>query len=96
MNDPLKILSSTTINRTIKHALTQSKNEPLFPFGYGLSYCTVEYSKPQVSSKTMEEELQVTVTVRNRSERTTVETVQLYVQDMVELVARPVKELKAF
>ncbi len=96
MNDPLKILSSTTINRTIKHALTQSKNEPLFPFGYGLSYFTVEYSKPQVSSKTMEEELQVTVTVRNRSERTTVETVQLYVQDMVELVARPVKELKAF
>lgn len=44
----------------------------------------------------MEEELQVTVTVRNRSERTTVETVQLYVQDMVESVARPVKELKAF
>lgn len=72
--------------------------EPLFPFGWGLSYSRFELSAPRLSSPTMKVDgsVQVTVDVHNTSERVGDETVQLYVRDRVSSVTRPVKELKAF
>ena len=72
--------------------------KPLFPFGYGLSYTTFEYSdiqlyKTQVSDT---EPLEVSVTVKNTGERSGEEIVQLYVRDLDSSVSRPMKELKAF
>lgn len=72
--------------------------EPLFPFGHGLSYTTFEYSELQLNKKeiTDSEEVIVSVRVKNTGGRTGKEIVQLYVQDVVSSVIRPVKELKAF
>jgi beta-glucosidase len=73
-------------------------NEPLYPFGYGLSYTTFEYSKPSLNKQTIRfgETLEVRVDVENTGERAGEEVVQLYVRDMVGSVTRPVKELKGF
>lgn len=67
-------------------------NEPLFPFGYGLSYSDVVYSdfKATVSG----DEIQASITVTNNSDINTREAVQLYVRDLFASVVRPVKELK--
>lgn len=74
------------------------KNEPLYPFGYGLSYTTFDYSDVELSSNTMTEDGSITanVTVTNTGSCDGVETVQLYIRDMVGSVVRPVKELKGF
>lgn len=71
---------------------------PLFPFGFGLSYSTFEYSDIDLSSAEMtkEDSIVVTVKVRNTSEVDGSEVVQLYIRDEVSSVTRPVKELKAF
>ena len=73
-------------------------NAPLYPFGYGLSYTTFSYSVPQSTQKeyTRQETISVSVTVTNTGDRDGEETVQLYVNDKVASVVRPVKELKAF
>ena len=73
-------------------------NEPLYPFGYGLSYTTFEYSDLQLSAKqiTMKNPLTVTITIKNSGTREGTEVVQLYVRDLVGSVTRPVKELKGF
>ena len=73
-------------------------NEPLFPFGYGLSYTTFSYGKPRISSTTMtaNDKIAVSVDVTNTGNRDACETVQMYVRDMVGSVSRPVKELKGF
>ena len=70
-------------------------NLPLFSFGYGLSYTTFEYEKLTLNRRTMtkEEELQVTVTVRNAGDVPGKEAVQLYLQDPVASVVRPVQQL---
>ncbi len=72
--------------------------EPLFPFGYGLSYSTFDVGAPQLSATHIKSGASVNVTVplRNTSARTGDETVQIYVRDIVSSVTRPVKELKAF
>lgn len=73
-------------------------NTPLFPFGYGLSYANFEYSDITLSSPMLRpsETLTVTVTVKNVGKVAGVETVQLYVRDLVGSITRPVKELKGF
>lgn len=73
-------------------------NAPLYPFGYGLSYTTFEYSEPRVNKTTFkkDEPLQVSVTVRNTGKRAGEEVVQLYIRDLVGSVTRPVRELKGF
>ena len=76
----------------------KKKIQPLFPFGYGLSYTTFEHSNLRISQPTIsdEESLQVTVTVQNTGTRAGQEVVQLYVRDIEASVVRPLKELKAF
>ena len=71
---------------------------PLYSFGHGLSYTTFEYSDLTVSSKELEEneQLKVSVRVRNTGSRTGKEVVQLYTRDMVGSVIRPVQQLVAF
>jgi beta-glucosidase len=71
---------------------------PLYPFGHGLSYSKFEISQPTLSSATMAKDGSVTlnVTVKNVSNRTGDETVQVYIRDKVSSVTRSVMDLKAF
>ncbi len=71
---------------------------PLYPFGYGLSYTTFNYSDVTLSNSkiTNKDSLVVTVKVKNTGKYDGEEVVQLYVQDLVGSVTRPVKELKGF
>ncbi len=73
-------------------------NDPLYPFGFGLSYTTFEYSKIYLNKEAIHsnESLQVSVTVTNTGNVAGQETVQLYIRDMVGSITRPVKELKGF
>ncbi|UQZ36453.1 beta-glucosidase BglX [Paenibacillus sp. PK3_47] len=73
-------------------------NEPLLPFGFGLSYTTFEYEDLTLSSEvlTADTPLEVKITVKNTGLRAGTETVQLYVCDIAGQVVRPVKELKGF
>lgn len=73
-------------------------NTPLYPFGYGLSYTTFEYSEPKPNKTTFKkgEPLRISVTVRNTGKRAGEEVAQLYVRDLVASVTRPVRELKGF
>ncbi len=72
--------------------------EPLFPFGYGLSYTTFEYSNLNISKKEIldTETVTVSVKVKNIGEMTGKEVVQLYIRDIESSVIRPEKELKGF
>jgi len=74
------------------------KIEPLYPFGYGLSYSKYEYSKLILSKKTINkgEILKATFEVKNVGQIAGAETAQLYVHDVESSVPRPVKELKGF
>lgn len=73
-------------------------NEPLYPFGYGLSYTDFEYSDFRIDGDEMREDkpLTATVTVTNTGRREGDEIVQFYIRDLQASVARPVKELKHF
>ncbi|WP_208588618.1 beta-glucosidase BglX [Gracilibacillus suaedae] len=73
-------------------------NEPLFPFGFGLSYTNYQYSDLSLSTDhlTANGEIEVSVKVENVGSTKGEEVVQLYVRDLVGEVVRPLKELKAF
>jgi beta-glucosidase len=73
-------------------------NEPLYPFGYGLSYANFNFGDLSLSSATLKpgETLTVSTTVSNTGKFAGVETVQLYIRDLVGSITRPVKELKGF
>lgn len=83
---------------TAKRGYLFSTTEPLFPFGYGLSYTTFKYSnlqitKPQIKTN---EETTVTVDVTNTGKIRGDEVAQMYLRDEVSSVTRPIKELKDF
>ncbi|MCX8737487.1 beta-glucosidase BglX [Lactobacillus sp. B4026] len=70
----------------------------LYPFGYGLSYCDVDYSSLQLSANeiTPDQDIKVSINVTNTGKCSTTETVQLYFRDEVASVAQPVKRLINF
>ena len=73
-------------------------NDPLYPFGYGLSYTNFQYSDITLSAPTMGQDGSVTamVTVTNTGKYDGAEVVQLYIRDLIGSITRPVKELKGF
>lgn len=73
-------------------------NDPLYPFGFGLSYTNFSYSDIELSNTTLRPKQKITasVVVTNTGARRGKETVQLYIRDMVGSITRPVKELKGF
>jgi beta-glucosidase len=73
-------------------------NDPVYPFGYGLSYAHFTYSNLTLSSPTAKgnQHLTATVTVTNEGSMGGKEVVQLYIRDLVGSLTRPVKELKGF
>lgn len=85
-------------NDKYKSKYLDSPNEPLYPFGYGLSYTDFKYSNLILSSPKMKKghTIEATVTVTNIGSRTGEETVQLYIRDLIGSVTRPVKQLKGF
>ena len=74
------------------------RNEPLYPFGFGLSYTTFDYSDVTLSSTRMQADgtLSASVTIKNTGRYDADEIVQLYIRDVVASISRPVKELKGF
>lgn len=74
------------------------ENTPLYPFGFGLSYTTFEYSNLTLSKSSIKKDDSITVTVdvKNSGAVEGKEVVQLYIRDLVGSVTRPVKELKDF
>jgi len=72
--------------------------EPLFPFGYGLSYTTFQYSNIALAKKVIQanEATTVSFTIKNTGTKDGEEVAQLYLRDMLASVARPVLELKGF
>lgn len=81
-----------------KSRYIDSPNDPLYPFGYGLSYTTFSYSPLSLNAKVMSPagKLQASVQVSNTGNYDGEEVVQLYIQDIYGSITRPVKELKGF
>jgi beta-glucosidase len=81
-----------------KHKYHDELNEPLYPFGYGLSYTKFDYSDPVLSrdTLTLDKNVFVEVNVRNTGKMAGEEIVQLYIRDDFSSVTRPVKELKGY
>lgn len=79
-------------------AYTDLKNSPRFPFGYGLSYTTFEYSDLKVSKNKIKsaEKMEVSLNVKNSGKMAGEEVVQLYLRDKVGSAVRPIIELKDF
>jgi len=88
---------NTRFQKFAKNYLDVS-NDPLYPFGYGLSYTSFAYGEPAVSTRDPRgsQTLSLTVEVANTGTRAGKEVVQLYIRDKVGRVTRPVKELKGF
>ena len=88
---------SHSFNRYSSNYLDMS-NEPLYPFGYGLSYTNFSYGNLQLSSDVLSRngELTVSVTVTNDGDFDGYEIVQMYLHDIYAEISRPVKELKGF
>ena len=87
-----------SLRLAIRVTYVDLSNEPLWPFGYGLSYTQFELSNLQVDTREVAvgDAVQISLTVTNSGERDGDEVVQLYVRDKVASVTRPLKELKGF
>jgi beta-glucosidase len=74
------------------------KDKPLYPFGFGLSYTTFQYSNLKISTGKLDKngELTVSIDIKNTGTRAGDEVIQLYVKHIKSKVERPLKELKAF
>lgn len=85
-------------NDKYKSKYIDSPNDPLFPFGFGLSYTSFVYSDIKLSSSELAANgsIKATVTVTNNGTYDGEEVVQCYIRDLVGSVTRPVKELKGF
>ena len=83
---------------TYVSAYIDLKNSPRFPFGYGLSYTTFNYSDLKLSKNKMKntDKIEVSVNITNTGKYAGEEVVQLYLRDKVGSVVRPIKELKGF
>jgi beta-glucosidase len=81
-----------------KSRYLDAPNDPLYPFGYGLSYTRFAYSQLSLNKKSIRpgEKIQISIAITNTGNYDGEETVQLYIQDEVASVTQPVKELKAF
>jgi len=86
------------LNNKYTSKYIDESNDPLYPFGYGLSYTSFEYGSVTLNSASLgiRDTLMVSTTVKNTGDREGVEVVQLYVKDEVGSVTRPLKELKGF
>lgn len=91
-------LGPTDPEQKYKSRYTDVDNSPLYPFGYGLSYTTFDYSNLKLSSNQINfnDTLKISVEVSNTGNYDGEEVVQLYIKDKVGTVTRPVKELKGF
>ena len=82
------------------HPAVCTDNKPLYPFGYGLSYTSCRYSNLKLSKQIIpndgKTQIIASVTIENTGQRDGVEICQLYINDLVSSVSRPVKELKDF
>ena len=91
-------LDSERPKEDYKSSYLDCPNDPLYPFGFGLSYTTFSYSDIQLDGTTLRSggTLTATVTVTNTGARDGTEVVQLYLRQLVGSVTRPVRELKGF
>ena len=98
LNTGRPVPAGTPVFRKYQSNYIDERNEPLYPFGYGLSYTTFEYGKPQLSGTTMNADgkLTITVNVKNTGNYDGDEVVQMYIRDLAATISRPVKELKGF
>jgi beta-glucosidase len=74
---------------------TDEPNQPLYPFGYGLSYSQFKYSDLKVDSSNPSQVL-VSITIKNTGKYSGEEVAQLYIRDKISSTVRPIKELKGF
>ncbi len=74
---------------------TDESNEPLYPFGFGLSYTTFSYSGLKIDTND-QKNIKVSATIKNTGKTKGEEVIQLYIRDRVASVVRPIKELKGF
>ncbi len=88
----------TYVKEGARRSYIDKPKEPLYPFGFGLSYTTFEYSQLQVLTPEIKdgEDVHVQVCVTNTGKRDGQEVVQLYINDVVSSVVTPIKQLKAF
>lgn len=86
----------TSLGNTSFHL--DAGDKPMYPFGYGLSYSTFEYSKVKLSANSLTEDdsIMAECTITNTGKYDAKEVAQLYVRDVVASLARPVRELKGF
>ncbi|MGY0038610.1 fibronectin type III-like domain-contianing protein [Pedobacter sp. NJ-S-72] len=85
-------------NEKFKSRYIDSSNDPLYPFGFGLSYTTFSFSPVKLDKSSLKsgQTIKATVEVKNTGDFDGHEIVQLYIQDIYGSVTRPVKELKGF
>ena len=98
LNTGRPVPEGATNYRKYQSNYLELRNDPLYPFGYGLTYTTFNYSDLSLSSAEMaaDDSIEASVTVTNTGKRDGDEIVQLYIHQQAASVARPVKELKGF